>query len=144
MIKQQFNKVKNSIIPFIFIGLFLGFFIGKVSWLRSFGFVRKYLYNAQIYPNYDDCGQTLFFEYFDAKILTYILLSMFITMGLGRLVFNKINFVRGQSWLSVLEKLGSILAIAWLGIMIGMTAPILIIQGMYSAVIFLAKGIFLY
>ena len=84
MLKTMILRVVNRILPFICMGLLLGIVIGKSSWLRSFGWVNDYLRYARINTHYVDSGQTIFLDHFDARILMYLLIAIFVTASLQR------------------------------------------------------------
>lgn len=118
-------------------GLLLGIVIGKASWLRSFGWINEYLVYAKINTYYVDSGQTIFLDHFDAGILMYLLIAIFVTAALQR-VFLGIRD-QGQKTAGVIPTLasfGSLLAIAWAGMILGISIPTFIFQGYGKFVIF--------
>lgn len=138
MFKAQIQRVKENILPFIFIGLFVGVVIGKASWFRSFSWVNDYLNYAGIDTRYPDSGQALFFNHFGPATLTFLLVAMFAFSGFYRIALG----VREKGPKDVkgfnqsLESIGSLLAIAWLGLILGIMLPTLIFQGFASFITF--------
>lgn len=139
MFQSQVERVKDNILPFAFIGLFVGLVLGKASWFRSFGVVNNYFNYAVIDTYYPDSGQNLFFNHFNPDTLTFLLVAMFAFSAFSRLVFGiREKFADdGRGNLQSLENFGSLLAIAWLGLILGITLPTLIFQGPTSAIKFL-------
>jgi hypothetical protein len=127
----MFQKmILKMILPFFCMGLLLGIVIGKASWLRSFGWMNEYLAYAKINTNYVDSGQTIFLDHFDASILMYLLIAILVTGALQRVYFG----VRDQGYRSAgviqtLATFGSLLAIAWLGMILGISIPTFLFQG---------------
>jgi hypothetical protein len=142
MFNHQIQRIRDSIVPFACIGLLISVFIGKASWFRSIGFVRDFLKSSGIYSRYPDSGQQVFFSYFDSEVLTYILILILIFTGLWRTVVGKeeSGFMQ-HDVLSPLERFGSLLAIAWLGLIVGMVVPIGFYEGFASSFTFFATAV---
>ena len=136
MFDNQIQRVKNNILPYIFIGLFVGIIIGKASWFRSFGWINSYLKYAGIDTYYPDSGQILFFNHFGPDTLTFLLVAIFAFSGIGRIVLGvrEKDPKNTSGIVQSLENFGSLLAIAWLGLILGMTLPVLIFQGFASCI----------
>ena len=142
MFNLQIQRIRESIVPFACVGVFIGVFIGKASWFRTFDFVRDFLRFSGISSRYPDSGQQVFFSYFDSEVLTYILILILIFTGLWRTVVgNEESGFMQRDVISPLERLGSLLAIAWLGLIVGMVVPIGIYEGLASAFSFLATAV---
>ena len=139
MFHSQVQRVKDNVLPFTFIGLVVGLVIGKASLLRSYGAVNSYFNYAVIDTYYPDSGQNLFFDHFNPNTLTLLLVAMFAFSAFTRLVFGvREKFAEdGRGNLQPLENFGSVLAIAWMGLILGITLPTLIFQGPTSAIKFL-------
>jgi hypothetical protein len=141
MFDNQVQRVKDNILPFVLIGLFVGIFIGKASWFRSFGWINDYLKYAEINTYYPDSGQILFFNHFGPDSLTFLLVAIFAFAGIGRMArgVREKDLDDKDGIVQSLENLGSLLAVAWLGLILGMTPPVLIYEGFASSVGFLVN-----
>ena len=139
MFQSQVERVKDNILPFACIGLVVGMVIGKASWFRSFGSINNYFNYSVIDTYYPDSGQTLFFNHFDPNTLTFLLIAIFAFSAISRLVFGiREKFPEeGRGNIRTLENFGSLLAIAWLGLIVGISLPTLIFQGVTSSLKFL-------
>lgn len=141
MFQKYIQRVKNNILPFVFMGLFVGIVIGKASWFRRFGWINDYLNYAGINTHYPDSGQLLFFNHFGPATLTFLLIAMFAFSGIYRIALGvrEKNFRDSKGFNHTLESFGSLLAIAWLGLILGITLPTLIFQGFTSFIVFLVN-----
>ena len=118
MLHEQIQRLKDNIIPFVLVGLFVGIVIGKASWFRSFGPIRDFLSFSGINTRYPDSGQRLFFAHFDAHLLTYILMAILVIVGLWQLFAGwRGNGFLYRRMIGPLELVGSYLAIAWMSSM---------------------------
>jgi hypothetical protein len=144
MFQKQFKRVRSNILPFVYIGLFVGFVLGKASLFRRIGSLNDFFIFARINTYYPDSGQTVFFNHFDTSILTFLLVAIFAFAGLHRIVFgDQESFYQNQgSFSGALESFGSLLAIAWLGLIAGISLPTLIFQGIESCITFLLYAIY--
>ena len=138
MFQNQIQRVKENILPFIFIGLFVGVVIGKASWFRSFAWVNDYLNYAGIDTRYPDSGQSLFFNHFGPATLTFLLVAMFAFSGIYRIALGvrEKGPKERKGFNQSLESIGSLLAIAWLGLILGIMLPTLVFQGFASFITF--------
>jgi hypothetical protein len=141
MFQSQVQRVVDNILPFSFIGLFVGIVIGKASLFRSFGSLNNYFNYAVIDTHYPDSGQNLFFDHFNPDTLTFLLVAMFAFAACSRLVFGiREKFPEdGRGNIRSLENFGSLLAIAWLGLILGISLPTLLFQGFGSCIKFLVN-----
>jgi len=144
MFNQQIQRVKDNILPFAFIGLFIGIVIGKASWFRQFGWLNDYFRFANIDTYYPDSGQVLFFRHFDADTLTFLLIALFGFSAFHRIVFgfHERGSGRGGTINQTIENFGSLLAIAWLGLILGIMLPALVFQGFASCINFLVYAVY--
>ena len=138
MIQKYFQRVINNILPFVFMGLIIGVVIGKASWFRSFTWINDYLNYADIQTYYPDSGQSLFFDHFGPATLTFLLIAMIAFAGVHRIALGsrEKNSRDTKGFSHTLESLGSLLAIAWLGLILGIALPALIFQGFTKFVVF--------
>jgi hypothetical protein len=134
MFFSQVQRVKNNILPFALIGLCVGIVIGKASWFRSFRPIREFFDYAGIYTRYPDSGQGLFFDHFNEDTLTLLLVVMFLLSALSRLVLGiREKFPEdSRGNIHTLDNFGSLLAIAWMGLMLGISVPVFALQGFSS------------
>jgi hypothetical protein len=134
MFQSQVQRVTDNILPFASIGLLIGFTIGKASWFRSFDSVNGYFNYAVLDTHYPDSGQSLFFDHFNPDTLTLLLVAIFALAAISRLFFGvRENFPEeGKGNIRALENFGSLLAIAWLGLILGISLPTLLFQGFAS------------
>ena len=139
MFQSQVERVKDNIIPFAFIGLLVGIVIGKASLFRGFRPLNNYFNYAVIDTHYPDSGQNLFFNHFNPDTLTLLLVVMFALAAISRLFLGtRENFSEdGEGNTRTLENFGSLLAIAWMGLILGISLPALIFQGFGSSIKFL-------
>jgi hypothetical protein len=138
MFKRYFQKVKNNILPFLFMGLIVGNVIGNASRLRGVGWINDFLNYADINTYYPDSGQTLFLYYFGPATLTFLLIAMIAFAAIHRIGFGsrEKNSRDTNSFSHTLESFGSLLAIAWLGLILGIALPVLILQGFTKFMVF--------
>ena len=138
------SKVKSNILPFIIIGLVLGLVIGKASKLRGIGTINDWLNFASINTYFPDSGQRLFFNYFFPEVLTFFLVVMLALAGFHRLVRgDREKFPDDRNSNSqALDNFGSLLAIAWLGLLIGISVPVMIYEHPLRGLEFLANAAF--
>jgi hypothetical protein len=139
MFQSQVERVKDNIIPFAFIGLLVGIVIGKASLFRSISPINNYFNYAVIDTYYPDSGQILFFNHFNPNTLTLLLVAIFSLAAISRLFFGiREKFAEdGRGNIRTLENFGSLLAIAWMGLILGISLPTLIFQGVASCIKFL-------
>jgi hypothetical protein len=138
MFRYQLKRVKDNIIPFACIGLLVGIVIGKASWFRGFPSLNSYFGYAGINTYFPDSGQIAFYNHFSPDTLTFLLVAIFIFAGMTRLVlgFKERGPEDRTSVMQSLDNLGSLLAIAWVGLILGITIPVFIFQGLNSCAIF--------
>jgi hypothetical protein len=138
MFDNQIQRVKDNILPFVFIGLIIGIVIGKASWFRSIGWINSYLKYSGINTYYPDSGQILFLNHFGPETLTFLLVAMFAFAGIYRIALgSREEGPRSSSGMvQSFENFGSLLAIAWLGLILGIAVPTLIFQGFSSFIAF--------
>jgi hypothetical protein len=137
MFQKQIKRVKANLLPFAIIGLLIGMIIGKASWFRSFGWISDYLKYAEINTRYPDSGQIIFLNHFDAGLLTLLLAAMFVFAGFTRLFLGaKEREHEEGGFTQALENFGSLLSVAWIGLILGIAIPTLIFQGLGSFVRF--------
>jgi hypothetical protein len=138
MFKKYLHKVKNNILPFVFIGLIVGIVIGKASMFRGVGFINDFLNYADINTYFPDSGQSLFLNHFGPASLTFLLIAMIAFAGIHRIVFGsrEKNSRDNGGFSHTLDTFGSLLAIAWLGLIVGIGLPALIFQGYVRFTVF--------
>ena len=138
MFQKYIQRIKNNILPFVFMGLIVGIVIGKASWFRSFGWLNDYIKYAGINTYYPDSGQSLFFDHFGPATLTFLLIAMFAFSGIHRIALGarERSFRDKKGFNHTLESFGSLLAIAWLGLILGITLPTLVFQGFTKFIVF--------
>lgn len=144
MLRQQIQRVRCNILPFVFIGLVIGIIIGKASWFRSISWLGDYLRYARINTYYSDSGQTILFKYFDPNVLTFLLVALFVFAGLNRFIFGRHegDSEKVGSISHSLENFGSLLAIAWLGLIVGIALPVLLFQNVNSCIELLVHAVY--
>ncbi len=142
MIKKQVGRVKQNILPFLYVGLFVGLFVGKASWFRQFDWIREYLSFARINTSYPDSGQRLFFDHFNPNILTLLLVVLFTVSAIHRIIFGKHERYSKNDVGQTLEIFGSMLSIAWLGLILGITPAVLVFQGFSSFMAFVVNAVY--
>jgi len=144
MFQKQLKRVRENILPFVYIGLFIGVVLGKASLFRRIGWLNDYFLYAKIDTFYPDSGQIVFLNHFDTSTLTFLLVALFAFAGLHRIVFGdqESYFEIGGSFSGSLESFGSLLAIAWLGLIFGIALPALIFQGFKSCITFLLYAVY--
>jgi hypothetical protein len=138
MFKKYFQRVINNILPFVFMGLIVGNVIGNASWLRGVGWINDFLNYADINTYYPDSGQSLFLDHFGPATLTFLLIAMIAFAGIHRIGFGsrERNSRDTKGFSHTLESFGSLLAIAWLGLILGIALPVLILQGFTKFMVF--------
>ncbi|EIF41619.1 hypothetical protein DOK_17955, partial [gamma proteobacterium BDW918] len=94
--------------------------------------------------DYKDSGQSIFFEHFAPNTLLYILIAIFFFSALHRTIIGAIEKPpkHNEGAIYALENFGSLLAISWLGLMIGIMGPALYYEGFASFVKFLVLAIY--
>ncbi|MCZ4307407.1 hypothetical protein [Vibrio atlanticus] len=135
---EQLERVYSNILAFIILGLFSGFIVGGQSTLESCEWLNSYLKFANIEIDYGDFGSSLLSEHLAPNSLTLILIFTFILSALHRIFFGAIEtkpgYKKGVTY--SLVNFGSLLAIAWLGLMVGISFPALIFDGFSTAMRF--------
>ncbi len=144
MFDNQIQRVKDNILPFTYIGLFIGVVIGKASWFRKIGWLNDYFRFSKIDTHYPDSGQIIFFNHFDPDTLTFLLIALFAFSAFYRIVFGTHERDSGNSRSinQTIENFGSLLAIAWLGLIAGIMLPTLIYEGIASCITFLVYAVY--
>jgi len=144
MFDHQIQRVKDNILPFAFIGLFIGIVVGKASWFRRIDWLDDYFRFAEINTFYPDSGQIIFFNHFNPDTLTFLLIALFAFSAFQRIVFgvHETGSVNGSGINQSIENFGSLLAIAWLGLILGIMLPTLIYEGIESCVTFLVFAVY--
>ena len=142
--KKQIQRVRDNILPFVYIGLFVGVVLGKANLFRKIGWINDYILYANIDTKYPDSGQILFFNHFGTSTLTFLLVALFAFAGLHRIIFadQESHFENTGSFSRSLESFGSLLAIAWLGLIVGIALPVLLYQGIESCITFLVFAVY--
>jgi hypothetical protein len=142
MFRTQIQRVLGNTLPFIFIGMFVGLFIRNATWFRSIGWFNDWLVYTRINTRYFDSGQMLFMRGFNPDSLTYMLVCLCFFSALHRIVFGSHGRHSRWDFNQSIEQLGSFLAIAWLGLIVGITVPALIYQSIQSGVSFLTNAVY--
>jgi hypothetical protein len=141
---HQIQRAKENVLPFIGMGLFIGILAGKASWFRSFGWLNDYFVYAGINTYYPDSGQTLFFNYFDSGPLTFFVIAIFAYSAFSRVIFgiDEKGPRNCREIIRAIENFGSLLATAWLGLILGIMLPTLIFQGVVSCMTFSVYAVY--
>jgi hypothetical protein len=138
MFNNQIQRVKDNILPFVYIGLFVGIFIGKASWFRSFSWIDNFLNYIVINTYYPDSGQIIFFSHFEPDTLTFMLAAIFAFAAIIRITLGvrEKDPTYNEGIIQSVENLASLLAIAWLGLILGITLPVLVFEGYRECIAF--------
>jgi hypothetical protein len=142
MFRNQIKRITSNVVPFVFVGLFLGLFIGKASWFRQFGLLNDFLIRARINTRYYDSGQMIFMKYFDRGSLMTMLVLLLAFAAVHRLVIGIHERRSLWNFNQTIDRLGSYVAIAWLGLIVGITVAALINQSIAIGVIFLTNAMY--
>ena len=144
MFRHQIDRVKENMLPFAGIGLFIGILAGKASWFRSVPWLNDYFVYAGINTYHADSGQTLFLSYFDSDPLTFFLIAIFAYSALSRVIFgvDEKGPRNCRGIVRAVENFGSMLAIAWLGLIVGIMVPTFIFQGVVSGITFSVHAVY--
>ena len=142
MIQKQITRLKENILPFIYVGLFVGLFIGKASWFRQLGWIDDYIRFAGLRTFYPDSGQMLFFDYFNPNALTSLLVALIAISALHRMATGVHERYSKNDIGHTFELFGSLLSIAWLGLIVGIMPAVLIFQGFTTFLAFVSNAVF--
>ncbi len=144
MFKHQLKRVSKNIYPFIILGFISGMSIANSNYFESIEWLNWYLQYANIEINYKDSGQSVFFEHFAPNTLLYILIAIFFFSALHRTFRGAIEKPpqNDEGAIYALENFGSLLAISWLGLMIGIMGPAWYYEGFPSFIKFLVLAIY--
>ncbi|WP_342057852.1 hypothetical protein [Aeromonas sp. OTU364] len=141
--KEQLDRVMSNIGAFIIIGSLSGFIIGAKSTLESCEWLSSYLKFVNINVDYSDFGGSLLSEHLAPNSLTLILVFSFFLSALHRILFGVIDSRPDKNGMIYsLVSFGSLLAIAWLGLMIGISFPALIFDGWSIALKYIIISIY--
>ena len=121
----QIKRVKDNITPFLLIGVVMGCFIGAAKKLKEYGWLNNYLEYANISLDYADMGNAVMFEHLAPNTLVILLFLIFLLSALRRIFFGALEAPpkEQKGVIFALENFASLLAIAWLGMMLGIMLP---------------------
>ncbi len=139
LIKYHSERIRDNIKPFILIGVFVGVVVGKASWLQNITWLNSYLEYANINVNYIVDIETIISEHIAPNTLALLLLSIFVFSAIHRIIFGALERkpTDGKGIIHSLENFTALLAIAWLGLMIGIMFPAWFFDGSNSFLTFL-------
>jgi hypothetical protein len=134
MFNYQIERVKENILPFFWIGIIVGIVIEKAEYLSGIDWLNSYLNYANIKIDYQTIGQKIFFEHFAPNTLMFLLVAIFFLSAVHRVFWGALEKEpkERKGIIYALENFGSLLGIAWLGLMLGIMLPALIFEG-YSS-----------
>ncbi|HCG9714657.1 TPA: hypothetical protein NKP66_004615, partial [Vibrio parahaemolyticus] len=142
--KEQLDRVTSNILAFIILGLLSGFIVGGKSTLESWELLNRYFEFANITVDYTDFGSSLLSEHLAPNSLALILICSFVFSAMHRIIFGAIETRPGEQKgvIYSLVNFGSLLAIAWLGLMLGISVPAAFFDGWSIGLKFLIVAIY--
>ena len=142
--QEQLDRVTSNIFAFIILGLISGFIIGGKSTLESWEWLNRYFEFANINVDYTDFGSSLLSEHLAPNSLILILICSFFLSAIHRIIFGAIETRPGErkGVIYSLVNFGSLLAIAWLGLMLGISVPAALFDGWSMGLRFLIIAIY--
>ncbi|WP_152439491.1 MULTISPECIES: hypothetical protein [unclassified Marinobacter] len=116
--------------PFILTGLFAGLAIGLSEYLRKMDWLVSYLDYASIDFDLADAAQKILDENLAPTTLVFLVVIIFTMSALHRIFFGAMEFEpkERKGIIFILENFASLLGIAWLGLMWGLSVPALIFE----------------
>ncbi|WP_146162720.1 hypothetical protein [Vibrio splendidus] len=131
ILKNQLNRVRENICAFILLGMLSGFIVGGEDYLSDLKYLNSLLSLLDVQIDYKELGSSFMFEHFAPNSLVLILVFAFFFSSLHRIFHGAIRTekVEEKGIIYSLVNFGSLLAIAWLGIMLGISFPALIFDG---------------
>ncbi|EIU6827871.1 hypothetical protein L5176_004472 [Vibrio parahaemolyticus] len=128
---KQLNRVRDNICAFILLGMLSGFIVGGEDYLSDLKHLNYLLSLLDVQIDYKELGSSLMFEHLAPNSLVLILVFTFLFSSLHRIFHGAIpaEKVEEKGIIYSLVNFGSLLAIAWLGIMLGISIPALIFDG---------------
>lgn len=144
MFNGQIERIANNIGAFIWIGFIAGICVGTEEWFEKQEFVRCYLDYADLNIDISSFSETVFFEHFAPNTLILLLIAIYILSALHRMVFGSLEREPREKSGTIysLENFSSLLAIAWLGMMLGISIPAFVFEGVYSFLKFLLLALY--
>ena len=142
--KKQLDRVYGNIWAFILLGMLSGFIVGGEDYLRGLKFLNYLLNFLEVQIDYKELGSSLMFEHLAPNSLVLILVFTFLFSSLHRIFYGAIpaEKVKEKGIIYSLINFGSLLAIAWLGISLGISIPALIFDGWKVSISFLVLSIY--
>jgi len=118
----QIKRIKANIVPFWLIGLAAGAVIGASTQLKEISWLNSYLNYANIEIDYSTFGSSVLFEHLAPNTLILLLVLIGMLSALHRILFGvtQSSLRQRRGIIFSLENFASLLAIAWLGIMLGL------------------------
>ncbi len=136
---KQLHRTIQNIYPFIWLGLFSGILIGNAGSIQSNSIVQMYMQFNGIETDLANKSTTIFLEHFAPNTLFVIWISVLFFSAIHRILFGatESKTILSIGFIVPLENFGSLLAIAWLGLMLGMVFPAFYFDGFAIGVSFL-------
>lgn len=140
----QLNRIKENILPFFLIGLAAGFVIGTSTKLNEMSWLNIYLNYANISIDYAATSSSVLSEHLAPTTLMILLVSIGVSSAMYRIIFGAMEAapIKRRGPIFALENFASLLAIAWLGIMLGLLLPAAIYEGWRTAAKFAFLAIY--
>ncbi|ELA8098837.1 hypothetical protein HJ201_23680 [Vibrio parahaemolyticus] len=142
--QEQLDRVTSNILAFIILGLISGFIVGGKSTLESWDWLNRYFEFANVSVDYASFGSSLLSEHLAPNSLTLILIFSFFFSAVHRIIYGAVE-TRPEEKKGVIYSLvnfGSLLAIAWLGLMLGIFVPAVFFDGWSTGFKFLIIAVY--
>lgn len=126
MFKKQWDRTKKNIGAFLWLGLIAGVLFGIAGELSSSPIVQSLLSSGDLNIDFKALANTVLTENIAPVTLLFLWVAVLVFAAAHRVIYGAIHT---RSLLSIgfiepLEELGSLLAVAWLGLQLGLLAPV--------------------
>lgn len=143
MFQHQLKRVKENILPFISIGFITGFFISDKNPLISIDWLNSYLNYANLQIN-KKIAEEIFLEHFAPNTLTFLLIAIFTLSAIHRFFYGALEYKPNdkKGMIYSLENFASLLAIGWLGLILGIMLSALLFGEVRVVIAFLLLSLY--
>lgn len=131
MFQQQWLRVKQNIKPFIYLGILSGFITSFQKELENNTIINWFLEYSELQINYDQFAKNILFEHFAPTSLSFLICMLFLMSAIHRIIYGAVEFKPSEQrgTIYAIENFISLLAIALLGLMIGISIPAGLFEG---------------
>lgn len=144
MLKFQLDRIIKNIFPFVLTGFFAGLAIGLSEFLREIDWLAAYFDYASIDFNLAETAKSVLDENLAPTTILFLLIIIFTLSALRRILFGAMESEpkERKGVIFILENFASLLGIAWLGLMWGLSMPAFMFEGLELFLGLLAMSLF--